>query len=600
MSVINQLLIADRKAVRESFGKSDKDVLTDIGIIKEWLKTQPHLPETPSDNVIELFLVTNKFSIERTKQRLDMYYTIRTLIPEVYVNSNPRLPEIQSVPDKMGLFVPLPKPSKELHRVYVMKVMGDPDDFDTYKFFANSLNVMEVRIHYDIAIGDVYIIDYDDLKMAHVMKMTPVHIKKVATVSEKVFSSRIKGIHLINCPSYVDILTNIAKMVLKPKIVNRIHLHSNYESLHAHVPKEILPKDYGGNERSIKELGDLWKSCLMEHADRFDKLDAMKVKEELRPTPLENDDILGGRFIVIMNRLLITDRKVVRESFGKSDKDVLVDIGIIKEWLKTQPHLPETPSDNVIEMFLVTNKFSIERTKQRLDMYYTIRTLIPEIYQNSNPRLPEMRNITEKMGLFVPLPKPSKELHRVYVMKIVGDPEDFDTYKFFANALNMMDVRLHYDIVVGDVYIIDYENLKMGHVVKMTPVHIKKVVTVSEKVFSSRIKGIHLINCPSYVDTLVNISKMIMKPKIANRMYFHSNYESLYEHVPKEMLPKDYGGNERSVKEFGELWKDCLLEHAERFDKLDTMKVKEELRPTPLENDDILGYHGNFKKLDVD
>lgn len=41
-------------------------------------------------------------------------------------------------------------------------------------------------------------------------------------------------------------------------------------------------------------------------------------------------------------------------------------------------------------------------------------------------------------------------------------------------------------------------------------------------------------------------------------------------------------------------------ENSERFDKLDRMRVKEDLRPTPLENDEILGYHGNFKKLDVD
>lgn len=43
-----------------------------------------------------------------------------------------------------------------------------------------------------------------------------------------------------------------------------------------------------------------------------------------------------------------------------------------------------------------------------------------------------------------------------------------------------------------------------------------------------------------------------------------------------------------------------LRENFERFDKLDQMKVKEDLRPNPLKNDDVLGYYGNFKKLDVD
>lgn len=298
-------------------------------------------------------------------------------------------------------------------------------------------------------------------------------------------------------------------------------------------------------------------------------------------------------------KLLITNREAVRESFGKSEKDVKADIGIIRDWFKTQPHLPETPDDGMIELFLVTNKFSIERTKQKLDMYYTIRTLIPEIYEDSNPQAPRMQNV-DKMGVFVPLPKMSKELYRVYIMKMTGPPEDFDTYTFFANALNVMEVRIHHDTSLGDVYILDYEHLKMGHVVKMTPSHIKKALTIAEKVFSNRIKSIHMVNYPSYIDTLMSIGKALLKPKILARLHLHNTSQELHEYLPRDILPKDYGGDELSLQELNDLWKTNLKEHADRFDKLDKMKVKEELRPTPLQNDEVLGYHGNFKKLDFD
>ena len=37
-------------------------------------------------------------------------------------------------------------------------------------------------------------------------------------------------------------------------MANRVHVHSSYEDLHKHIPREILPKDYGGDETSLNKL----------------------------------------------------------------------------------------------------------------------------------------------------------------------------------------------------------------------------------------------------------------------------------------------------------------------------------------------------------
>lgn len=84
------------------------------------------------------------------------------------------------------------------------------------------------------------------------------------------------------------------------------------------------------------------------------------------------------------------------------------------------------------------------------------------------------------------------------------------------------------------------------------------------------------------------------------------------------MLPSDYGGTEKSIEqlhgtdtilvytvvwfEFLELTQRRFRSYQERFDLLDELRVNESLRPSELEkeNDEILGFHGNFKKLDID
>lgn len=41
------------------------------------------------------------------------------------------------------------------------------------------------------------------------------------------------------------------------------------------------------------------------------------------------------------------------------------------------------------------NKFSVETAKQKLDMYYSIRTLVPEIFQDKHPKLPFMKETAD-------------------------------------------------------------------------------------------------------------------------------------------------------------------------------------------------------------
>lgn len=53
--------------------------------------------------------------------------------------------------------------------------------------------------------------------------------------------------------------------------------------------------------------------------------------------------------------------------------------------------------DQFILTYLRGCKFSLEKTKEKLDMYYTMRTLLPEYFKNRDPLQPEIQKIL-KMG----------------------------------------------------------------------------------------------------------------------------------------------------------------------------------------------------------
>ncbi|CAG9858107.1 unnamed protein product [Phyllotreta striolata] len=296
--------------------------------------------------------------------------------------------------------------------------------------------------------------------------------------------------------------------------------------------------------------------------------------------------------------VLITDRNKIRECLGKTETDVKNDIETIRNWLKYQKHLPESPTDVMLEFFLTNCKYSIEITKRNIDMYYTVRTLLPEFYENNNPHLEENKFIWD-MSYYIPLPKLTENLHRIVVIKFNGTPA-FDFCKWTGLITNIFEIRLHEDLILGVVCVVDCKDVRLDHLKDVTPVLIKKILFIKENVGKDLMKEVHVVNIAPHLLKFIELVKKFLKKKIADRIFVHQTIDKIYERIPKELLPRDYGGNEKSLNELWDMWKLKFDEYKWRYDELDKLKVNEELRPTPLENSDALGYYGNFKQLDVD
>lgn len=82
----------------------------------------------------------------------------------------------------------------------------------------------------------------------------------------------------------------------------------------------------------------------------------------------------------------------------------------------------------------------------------------------------------------------------------------------------------------------------------------------------------------------------------------HSSLESLEEHIPRSVLPKDFGGEAPVLKELHDNQVKKLEDHREWFVKEETTcRVNENLRPGKQKNaTDLFGVEGSFKKLDID
>ncbi|RZC41034.1 CRAL TRIO domain containing protein [Asbolus verrucosus] len=286
------------------------------------------------------------------------------------------------------------------------------------------------------------------------------------------------------------------------------------------------------------------------------------------------------------------------ELFDRTEKSFEEDVETVREWMKTQPHLPEIMEDGKIRNFLILNKCSVEKTKQKFDMYYTIRGLIPDFYVDSNPKLPHLQENMDVMYCLIH-PVLSQEMCRIVIFKMKV-PNKCLPRLGAIHAHNINEIRLYEDCMMGEILIFDMQDASVEDVAKFTPTLLSKMYTVYKNVYSIRLKALYFINSFPYIRHVIAFLKLILKPKIFQRIYVCEDSAILNEIFSKETLPKDYGGQGPSLDELNDMLKAKFREHQDRFNLLDKFRVNENLRPEKLNNDELLGFYGNFKKLNVD
>ncbi|XP_050429715.1 alpha-tocopherol transfer protein-like isoform X1 [Adelges cooleyi] len=295
---------------------------------------------------------------------------------------------------------------------------------------------------------------------------------------------------------------------------------------------------------------------------------------------------------------------------GTSETKLDLDVKILKEWMRKQPHLPNPDDDeNIIDekrlkTFLLMCKNSLEKTKVMLDQHYTVKLSAPEYFSKWDPTLPEIVR-TIKQSCFLPLPNPTREGHRVGILRIrteeVGNVVFDDFIKLCFMTLDLRISKL--DTCKKEIGIIDCTNMSMNYVAAFIPC-IKKIIESVFGAYPLRTHGIHLINTNSFVNPLINLSLTILKKKVAGRMINHKSIEDLKNYIEPSVLPLDYGGTyPKTSDEIIDDWYDELKKHREWLIAQSSIVADNSKRPkNSINHSDDVGndIEGSFRKIEVD
>ncbi|XP_069698959.1 alpha-tocopherol transfer protein-like [Periplaneta americana] len=292
----------------------------------------------------------------------------------------------------------------------------------------------------------------------------------------------------------------------------------------------------------------------------------------------------------------------VRSKAGLTEDRTKEAVKALKEWLELQPHLPHDYDEARVESLFLRCKASVERCKEVIDMYYTVRSAIPEIFCNRDPE-ESWFQLASSVRCCIPLPRLTEDFNRVRLIACLDqDPSKYNVYDMHKMIYMVTEIRTMEDYCFGDVYIIDFNNLTMAHVVKYSLPVLKKLEIASMKAFKARIRGIHFINVAPFVDSTIHLFKSLLKPKISARVHVHrKNSTTLLDHISPKILPSEYGGEADSIHVLWDLWKKKIHSYREWFLSQENSKVDESRRPgKAFDSSELFGFEGSFRQLAVD
>lgn len=206
------------------------------------------------------------------------------------------------------------------------------------------------------------------------------------------------------------------------------------------------------------------------------------------------------------------------------------------------------------------------------------------------------------------MPKLSAKKNKIFVYRIKNpDPEKYH----FINALKAFfifaDVRMAIEETIpdGEVPIFDMTNFTLKHLTKVNLQVLKKYMVYTQEAHPIKLKEIHLLNVPSFLDRCMQIVKPFMKSEVGKMVHTHlPNSNTLYDYVPKDLLPQEYDGGAGKIPDIKKWWIEKIMEHRDYINDESRWAVDESLRPSNNNNNNsakqLFGMEGSFRSLAID
>ncbi|XP_013112706.1 alpha-tocopherol transfer protein-like [Stomoxys calcitrans] len=295
---------------------------------------------------------------------------------------------------------------------------------------------------------------------------------------------------------------------------------------------------------------------------------------------------------------------IALRDLNETPERIQQDLHILREWIKKQRHLRARTSDQFLVAFLRRCHFSLEKTKKRIDNFFSYYNVFPEVFRN--------RSITSRifdinrLGVhyYPEFPRCTDKSAILIARFGQFDPNRYNVreiFQFIMMAMEIISVENDYATVAGVSQILDLANITFENIKRFDRSIFERYWTWLEDCCPLRIKEVYVINAAKDIQFRIHMIKTLMKNQLAHPIRTVKSMEELYTHIPRSNLPEEYGGSNGHIGECVAYMEDLLHTYRQYFDEDTLYGCSEELRSGDIVSYEAeFGLNGSFRMLNFD
>lgn len=268
----------------EKIIKEGRTTTEAVSKIRSW-STDEDVPLLTDEQIV-LFLLSCENDIKLTETTIKSNFNLKNKSLEVF-GDRKIIGEASEQSKTIGKFCLMPKLTRDNSAIIYFHFPNINSSEWNFQGCVKQMCMVLDAALYDYPPNDLIIIsDMNDMTIGHVLRLRPGGLQVIFSYLQQGLPLRLRNIHLINAPVFVDKVLSIIRPLCSKEVMSRITCHPKPIDLDAFdewVPREYLPEDIGGGMSSVEKLNchTMQKLIDLENFFKADELQRNKANEIL-------------------------------------------------------------------------------------------------------------------------------------------------------------------------------------------------------------------------------------------------------------------------------------------------------------------------------